>query len=96
MDLLKMTNKKTWEFISVIDTTAWCRYQFRHASQTNLLVNNIFKSFNNNIINVRDKLPVTLVEEIQKMLMSYFVNRQINVENQSHQLGRNIVKKLRR
>lgn len=78
MKILKVKNKNVWAYLLDMDPNTWCRYQFKPASKTDLVVNNLAESFNNKILGGRDMDVVSLMEYISKMLIWDFEKNKKN------------------
>lgn len=56
---------KPWEWMSNIPTKAWCKHAFTFYPKCDVLVNNVFETFNSIILVTRDKPILTMCEWIK-------------------------------
>ncbi|PQQ00781.1 uncharacterized protein Pyn_40488 [Prunus yedoensis var. nudiflora] len=69
MKKLQDLSRPAFEWLSRLDPMQWCRSHFRTHSKCGILLNNMCEAFNKSILDVRDKLIITLLERIRREAM---------------------------
>ena len=77
MESMKAECKAAWEWMSRIPPKAWSRHAMDTNCKTDLVVNNLSEVFNKYILDVRNKLIVTMINGIKdKLLVRYQQKRE--------------------
>lgn len=72
MKVLVDLDQKAVDWLLRQELYLWCRYAFSPMPMFNTLLNNICKSFNNYIMEVRDKIIIIYLGTIRRLLMQRF------------------------
>jgi len=71
---LNKINEEAHNWLVKIPTKCWCKHAFRYYPKCDVVMNNLFKSFNNTILFAKDKPILTIMEWIITYLMNKFAN----------------------
>ncbi|KAJ9560388.1 hypothetical protein OSB04_005548 [Centaurea solstitialis] len=74
MKTLKSMSSQAYEWLKQIPLHHWSRAHFTGRSHTNFLLNNICETFNNQLVDARDKPIITCLEYIREYLMKRIGN----------------------
>ncbi|XP_047178286.1 uncharacterized protein LOC124845263 [Vigna umbellata] len=69
---LKNVNHDAYNWLMTIRTKSWCKHAFSAYPRCDVLINNLFESFNSTILLARDKPIITMMEWIRSYIMSRF------------------------
>lgn len=75
MEQLELEDPATREWFNGKDPRHWSRSYFSEASKCDILLNNLWESFNAAILQARDKPILTMLERIRHYLMERSVRR---------------------
>ncbi|KAL0333976.1 UNVERIFIED_CONTAM: hypothetical protein Sangu_1553800 [Sesamum angustifolium] len=82
------------EWLSKIPPQHWCRAFFSVTSKCDILVNNLCESFNNYILEARDKPIISMLEWIRTRLMTRLQTKKKGMEKFSGDVCPNVMKKI--
>ncbi|XP_062100812.1 uncharacterized protein LOC133806743 [Humulus lupulus] len=91
MNEIKQENFKAYEWLMKKDPEEWTKSHFREHVKCDILINNHCESFNNAILDARDKSIITLLENIRHWMMSLFCNRRMSVSKWVHPVSKRIM-----
>lgn len=74
MQELKMLDTNAWEWLIKVPIKTWCKHAFNFYSKCDVLMNNIYESFNATILVARDKHILTMRECFRSYLMNMMSN----------------------
>ncbi|KAL8481075.1 hypothetical protein ACS0TY_027564 [Phlomoides rotata] len=84
---MKELNLATWEWFNNKPPEQWSKAYFSEKCNRDMLLNNVYESFNSTIIIARDKAIITMIEWIREYLMKRLQkNRDIAIGKQRGQL----------
>ncbi|KAL7237581.1 hypothetical protein ACSBR2_003812 [Camellia fascicularis] len=86
--------EKAYNWLRKIDPTLWTRSLFSPKSRCDTLVNNMCESFNNNILETRDKPIINMLEWIRRRVMHRIQIKKEGMEKYTGEICPNIVKDL--
>ncbi|KAL7189163.1 hypothetical protein ACSBR1_038933 [Camellia fascicularis] len=86
--------EKAYNWLRKIDPTLWTRSHFSPRSRCDTLVNNMCESFNNNILEARDKPKINMLEWIRRRVMHRIQIKKEGIEKYTGESCPNIVKDL--
>jgi len=70
MKELKIVNEGVWDWLMKMPTKSWCKHAFSFYPKCDVLMNNIYKAFNNTILVARDNSMLKMCEVIRNYLMN--------------------------
>ncbi|KAM6548517.1 hypothetical protein CsatB_020193 [Cannabis sativa] len=95
MEELKNQNESAYNWLAAKPPTEWTKAHFKEGVKCDMLLNNICESFNQAIMDARDKPIITLLESIRFWLMCRFCKRRESVLRWTETVHNNIVKIVR-
>ncbi|KAL6133765.1 hypothetical protein ACLB2K_065999 [Fragaria x ananassa] len=69
MDELRELDEEAWTWFQDKNRAQWCRASFDEECKCDILLNNLYESFNSAILPARDKLIITMLEKIRMAMM---------------------------
>ncbi|XP_052477255.1 uncharacterized protein LOC105800338 [Gossypium raimondii] len=94
MEKLKKTNQHTYDWLKEKNPTHWSRSHFSIRSHSDMLVNNLFESFNKVILEARGKPILTMMETIRTKIMLLIFKKKEETDKWKGMLCPKIKKKL--
>ncbi|XP_022039778.1 uncharacterized protein LOC110942333 [Helianthus annuus] len=73
MNAIRLLDNDLFDWLSQIPPTSWARSHFTGRAKTDVLLNNMCESFNNQLVKGRDKPIITCLEFIREYLMKKIV-----------------------
>ncbi|KAG8493248.1 hypothetical protein CXB51_010730 [Gossypium anomalum] len=94
MDELRKTNQHAYDWLKKKNPTHWSRSHFSIRSHSDMLVNNLFESFNKMILEARGKPILTMMETVRTKIMLLIVKKKEEADKWKGILCPKIKKKL--
>ncbi|KAH1040188.1 hypothetical protein J1N35_041931 [Gossypium stocksii] len=94
MDELKKTNQHAYDWLKEKNPTHWSRSHFSIRSYSDMLVNNLFESFNKMILEAKGKPILTMMETIRTNIMLLIIKKKEEADKWKGMLCLKIKKKL--
>ena len=69
---MKNINPNAYNWLVSIPTKSWCKHAFNIHPRCDVLMNNLYESFNSTILLARDKPNISMMEWIRSYIMSRF------------------------
>ncbi|XP_060972179.1 uncharacterized protein LOC133038139 [Cannabis sativa] len=89
---IKEVNQAAYNWLAAKPPTEWTKAYFSEGVKCDVLLNNLCESFNNAILEARDKPIITLLEKLRYWLMCRFQKKRESVKKWKEEYGRNIWK----
>uniref|UniRef100_A0A803QVM3 Uncharacterized protein n=1 Tax=Cannabis sativa TaxID=3483 RepID=A0A803QVM3_CANSA len=89
---IKEVNQAAYNWLVAKPPTEWTKAYFLEDVKCDVLLNNLCESFNNAILDARDKPIITLLEKLRYWLMCRFQKKTESVKKWKEEYGRNIWK----
>ncbi|XP_058763697.1 uncharacterized protein LOC131637122 [Vicia villosa] len=86
MNELKEVDKKARSWLMEVPPKSWCKHAFSFYPKCDVIMNNIFESFNATILAARDKPILTMSEWIKKYLMNRCSTSVLKLEKWPHKV----------
>ena len=86
MDEIKKVDAGAWEWLMGQPTKSWCKHAFSYYSKCDVLMNNLYESFNATILVSRDKPFLTMCEWIRNYLMNRMSTCRVKLERWHHNI----------
>ncbi|XP_062076878.1 uncharacterized protein LOC133781786 [Humulus lupulus] len=96
MSELRDTSENSYNWLALKTPSECSRSHFSEMMKCNMLLNNLCESFNDAIVDTRDKLIITLLEKIRYWLMSRFFNKKESLKKWIHPVGKRILQVVER
>ncbi|XP_058202608.1 uncharacterized protein LOC131317045 [Rhododendron vialii] len=94
MKTLEGLDKGAHKWLKDIPAEQWCRSHFSPRSKCDYLVNNLSESFNNYILEARDKPIISMLEWIRRKVMNRFQIKRMGMEKYNQAICPRIMAKL--
>lgn len=94
MDFIKRLDKDAHQYLLEANPHTWSRHGFRLTSKSDMQLNNVCESFNNYILEDREKPILSMCESIRRKLMKRFVLKREGARNCMSELTPRVHKKL--
>jgi hypothetical protein len=94
MNELKARDVKAWGWLMGVPTKKWCKDVFSFYSKCDVLMNNIFESFNATNLVASDKPILTMCEWIRNYLMNRMATYTSKLEKWQHRIMHMLMKRL--
>ncbi|XP_058216684.1 uncharacterized protein LOC131327546 [Rhododendron vialii] len=91
---LESLDKGAHKWLKDIPAEQWCRSHFSPRSKCDYLVNNLSESFNNYILEARDKPIISMLEWIRRKVMNRFQIKRMGMEKYNQAICPRIMAKL--
>ncbi|XP_062099818.1 uncharacterized protein LOC133805665 [Humulus lupulus] len=92
MQEVKDVSDGAYNWLTGKNPTEWSKSHISEYPKCDILVNNLCESFNEAILDARDKPIITLLEKIRFWLMSRFYNKRAELEKMTQPVGKRILK----
>uniref|UniRef100_A0A803PC09 MULE transposase domain-containing protein n=1 Tax=Cannabis sativa TaxID=3483 RepID=A0A803PC09_CANSA len=89
---MKDVDEKAYNWLAAKNPSEWSKSHFKGGVKCDMLLNNCCKSFNNAIMEARDKTIVTLMESLRLWRMRRFNKNRENVDKWKNPVHNNIMK----
>ncbi|XP_074356575.1 uncharacterized protein LOC141696318 [Apium graveolens] len=80
MGTMKEENEEAWKWLTKVPFHHWTRSHFRNDSKCDLLLNNMYESFNRCILRAREEGVLVMLEMIREYLMRRLQNKREEME----------------
>ncbi|XP_062119093.1 uncharacterized protein LOC133832818 [Humulus lupulus] len=92
MQEVKDVSDGAYNWLARKNPTEWSKSHILEYPKCDILVNNLYESFNASTLDARDKPIITLLEKIRFWLMSRFYNKKAKLEKMTQPVGKRILK----
>ncbi|XP_058742157.1 uncharacterized protein LOC131614611 [Vicia villosa] len=86
MNELKKVDLDAWNWLMAVPTKCWCKHAFSFYPKCDVLMNNIFESFNTTILVARDKPILSICEWIRKYILNRVATSAHKLEKWQHRV----------